>query len=45
VPNFFLRFVQPGCMSASGLDTISEPVVEISQTHNYCDGIIVFQFF
>jgi hypothetical protein len=27
------------------LGTIGEPITEISQAHNYCGGIIVFQFF
>jgi hypothetical protein len=33
------------CAIASGLGTIGEPIIEISQAHNYCGGIIVFQFF
>jgi hypothetical protein len=33
------------CAIASGLGTIGEPIIEISQAHNYSGGIIVFQFF
>jgi hypothetical protein len=33
------------CAIASGLGTIDEPIIEISQAHNHCGGIIVFQFF
>jgi hypothetical protein len=33
------------CAIASGLGTIGEPIIEISQAHNYSGGIIVFQLF
>jgi hypothetical protein len=33
------------CAIASGLGTIGEPIIEISQAHNCSGGIIVFQFF
>jgi len=42
-PSF--SFVRQRCAIASGLGAIGEPVVEISQTHNYRSGVIVFQFF
>ena len=38
-------FVREPCLIASGLGTIGEPIIEISQAHNYRGGIIVFQFF
>ena len=33
------------CAVTSGLGAIGEPIIEISQAHNYRGGIIVFQFF
>jgi hypothetical protein len=41
----FLCFVRQHCAITSGLCAIGESVVKISQTHNYRDGTIVFQFF
>jgi len=42
---FWLCFLWRRYALASGLGAIGEAVIEISQTHNYRGGIIVFQFF
>jgi hypothetical protein len=42
---FWLCFLWRRYAIASGLGAIGEAVIEISQTHNYRSGIIVFQFF